>query len=123
MQVTRMMMALGLLLVLASCSSCAGEDTIGSASLAGTTACQTCANVTPQDSVILVHGRNDSSSRWDTLVSNWSSRGYTENVNLFHINLLTYCGDRDFCEELPAYAATSDLRERDIRKMPQDLHR
>ncbi len=62
-----------------------------------------CATVTPAQPVVLVHGRNDSKARWDTLVSAFSGRGYTEGVNLFRLDMLTDCGDRDFCEELPAH--------------------
>lgn len=45
-----------------------------------------CSTVTPKHPVILVHGRNDDATRWDTLVASWSSRGYTEGVNLFRID-------------------------------------
>lgn len=64
--------------------------------------CQTCSNVTPQNPVILVHGRGDSPARWDTLVTNWAAKGYTENTNLFRINLATYCSSNTFCAMLPA---------------------
>jgi pimeloyl-ACP methyl ester carboxylesterase len=67
-----------------------------------TTACKTCSNVTPQQKVILVHGRGDSPARWDTLVTNWSSKGFTENVNLFRIDLAAYCTSNTFCAMLPA---------------------
>jgi hypothetical protein len=69
---------------------------------ANSATCATCSTVTPQHPVILVHGRNDTPSRWDTLVTNWSSKGYTENTNLFRINLATYCSSNTFCAMLPA---------------------
>lgn len=70
---------------------------------ANTSTCATCANVvSPAQPVILVHGRNDTSARWDTLVTNWSAKGYTEGVNLFRINMTTDCGDNGFCSMLPA---------------------
>lgn len=69
---------------------------------ASTTTCQTCSTVTPAQPVILVHGRNDAPSRWDTLVSNWSAKGYTENTNLFRIDLAAYCSSNTFCAMLPA---------------------
>lgn len=67
--------------------------------------CKTCSNNSnPAQPVILVHGRNDSSSRWDTLVSYFTSsgRGYVENVNLFRIDLAAYCSSNSFCVMLPA---------------------
>jgi hypothetical protein len=51
-----------------------------------------CATVTPKHPVILVHGRNDTASRWDTLVASWTTRGYTEGVNLFRDALAGRCG-------------------------------
>lgn len=59
-----------------------------------------CQTGTPTLPVILVHGRNDAPSRWDTLVSNWASKGYTENTNLFRIDLQAYCGSNTFCAML-----------------------
>lgn len=59
-----------------------------------------CQDVTPAHSVILVHGRNDAPARWDTLVSAWSSKGYTEGANLFRIDMASYCGDNSFCSML-----------------------
>lgn len=76
-------------------------DTLGRI-VQGSTTCQTCANTTPPHKVILVHGRNDTSARWDTLVTNWSSRGFTENTNLFRINMSAYCGSNTFCAMLAA---------------------
>lgn len=70
--------------------------------LAGSTSCTTCSNVNPVHPVILVHGRGDSPSRWDTLVTSWSSRGYVEGTNLFRINLANYCGSNGFCSMLPS---------------------
>lgn len=64
--------------------------------------CLTCPNTTPQHKVVLVHGRNDSPARWNALVSNWSSKGFTENTNLFRIDLATYCTSNTFCAMLPA---------------------
>jgi hypothetical protein len=66
------------------------------------TVCATCSNVTPQHPVILVHGRNDTPARWNTLVTNWSAKGYTENTNLFRIDLAAYCTSNTFCAMLPA---------------------
>lgn len=66
----------------------------------------TCSTVTPKEPVILIHGRNDTSARWDTLVSNWATRGYTEGVNLFRIDLTTACGANDFCAMLPGYSGS-----------------
>lgn len=59
-----------------------------------------CATVTPAHPVILVHGRNDTPARWDTLAAAWSSRGYAEGVNLFRIDMAAYCGDNSFCSML-----------------------
>jgi len=73
---------------------------------AGTTTCQTCSPVTPAQPVILVHGRNDTPARWNTLVTNWSSKGYTEGTNLFRIDLANYCGSNGFCAVLAGYPAT-----------------
>jgi len=70
--------------------------------VSGSTSCKTCPDVTPQHKVILVHGRNDSPSRWNTLVTSWSSRGFTENTNLFRIDLAAYCTSNTFCAMLPA---------------------
>lgn len=64
-----------------------------------------CATVAPKHPVVLVHGRNDTSARWDTLVSAWKTRGYTEGVNLFRINFATDCGSADFCGNLAGYSA------------------
>lgn len=64
--------------------------------------CKTCATVTPQHPVVLVHGRNDSPSRWDTLVSSFVTKGYTEGVNLFRLNMASFCGSNTFCAMLPA---------------------
>ncbi len=36
-----------------------------------------CATVAPKNPVVLVHGRNDTAARWDTLVNAWKARGYT----------------------------------------------
>src|SRR5690242_1240075 len=54
-----------------------------------------CSTVTPKHPVILVHGRNDDATRWDTLVSSWSARGYTEGVNLFRFDAARDCGAND----------------------------
>lgn len=70
-------------------------------------ACGTCSDVTPAHPVILVHGRNDTSSRWDALVSDWSSRGYTEGTNLFRIDMTTDCGDNGYCSQLSGYSGAS----------------
>jgi len=35
-------------------------------------------------------------------VSDWSGKGYTENTNLFRLNMAAYCGDNGFCSMLPA---------------------
>lgn len=55
---------------------------------------------TPTIPVILVHGRNDTPSRWNDLVSDWASKGYTENTNLHRIDLQADCGDNSFCTML-----------------------
>jgi pimeloyl-ACP methyl ester carboxylesterase len=65
-----------------------------------------CATVTPKQPVVLVHGRNDTAARWDSLVTSWSTRGYTEGVNLFRIDLARDCGAADFCSALPGYTGT-----------------
>jgi len=65
-----------------------------------------CATVTPKQPVILVHGRNDTAARWDTLVASWSARGYTEGVNLFRFDMTRDCGAASFCGVLPGYAGT-----------------
>jgi pimeloyl-ACP methyl ester carboxylesterase len=64
-----------------------------------------CATVAPKHPVILVHGRNDTAARWDTLVASWASRGYTEGVNLFRIDMTRDCGAADYCSTLPGYSA------------------
>ena len=56
-----------------------------------------CSTVTPKNPVILVHGRNDDATRWDALVASWSTRGYTEGVNLFRVDLTRDCGSASFC--------------------------
>ncbi|MDY7224952.1 esterase/lipase family protein [Hyalangium rubrum] len=66
----------------------------------------TCATVAPKHPVILVHGRNDTAARWDTLVSNWTARGYTEGVNLFRFDMTRDCGANTFCSTLPGYSAS-----------------
>jgi triacylglycerol esterase/lipase EstA (alpha/beta hydrolase family) len=73
---------------------------------AGLTTCQTCSNVTPAQKVVLVHGRNDTSARWNTLVTNWAAKGYTEGTNLFRIDFTTYCGANGWCSNLASYPAT-----------------
>ena len=65
-----------------------------------------CETGTPTIPVVLVHGRNDTSARWDSLVSEFQSRGYTEGVNLFRIDLTTHCGDNGFCSALSGYSGT-----------------
>lgn len=99
-----------LLAALAALLGCADDGTVAeplvSVAEASSTTCATCSNSTPAQKVILVHGRNDTSARWNTLVSNWSSKGYTENTNLFRIDLTSYCGDNDFCSVLSGYSAT-----------------
>lgn len=90
---------LPLLIFLSACSS--SSEVVRTAE-ASTVACQTCENVTPAQPVVLVHGRNDAPTRWNTLVTNWSSRGYTENTNLFRIDLSAYCTSNTFCAMLPA---------------------
>lgn len=59
-----------------------------------------CQPGTPSIPVFLVHGRNDTPARWNTLVSDWMSKGYTENTNLFRIDLAAYCGSNSFCAML-----------------------
>lgn len=66
----------------------------------GGSTCATCDAVTPDQAVILVHGRNDTPARWDGLVSTWSTEGYVEGTNLFRIDMATYCGDNGFCSML-----------------------
>jgi len=71
--------------------------------------CETCSDVSsPAQAVVLVHGRNDSPARWNTLVSYFTAtgRGYTENTNLFRIDLSNDCGDNGFCSALSGYSAT-----------------
>lgn len=70
-------------------------------------ACGDCDAVTPAEPVILVHGRNDTSARWDTLVADFTSRGYTEGQNLFRIDMTTFCGDNGWCSDLAGYSAPS----------------
>jgi pimeloyl-ACP methyl ester carboxylesterase len=101
--------ALSLLVFIVGCASCGTQqqaDDPNGKSLkkvaSGLMTCQTCPNVTPQHPVILVHGRGDSPARWDTLVANWSNKGFTENTNLFRISLASYCGSNTFCTMLAA---------------------
>jgi len=101
--------AVALLMFIVGCASCGTQQQVDDPNAkslrkvsSGLTTCQTCSNVTPQHPVILVHGRNDSGARWDTLVSNWSAKGYTENVNLFRISMAAYCGSNGFCSMLAA---------------------
>lgn len=65
-----------------------------------------CATVAPKHPVILVHGRNDTAARWDTLVASWTARGYTEGVNLFRFDATRDCGANNFCATLPGYPAS-----------------
>jgi len=65
-----------------------------------------CATVAPRHPVILVHGRNDTAARWDTLVTNWKARGYTEGVNLFRFDAARDCGANNFCSMLPGYSGS-----------------
>ena len=65
-----------------------------------------CSTVAPKNPVILVHGRNDDATRWDALVASWSTRGYTEGVNLFRIDLARDCGSASFCSAVPGYTGT-----------------
>jgi pimeloyl-ACP methyl ester carboxylesterase len=65
-----------------------------------------CSTVTPKHPVILVHGRNDDAGRWNDLVTSWKTRGYTEGVNLFRIDMTTHCGAADYCAKLPGYTGT-----------------
>ena len=92
---------IALVCLAAGCEDAAPPDLVSVAE-ASTITCQTCSNVTPAQPVILVHGRNDTSARWNTLVTNWSAKGYTENTNLFRIDLATYCTSNTFCAMLPA---------------------
>lgn len=64
----------------------------------------TCATVAPKHPVILVHGRNDTAARWDTLVASWTTRGYTEGVNLFRFDATRDCGANSFCTNLAGYS-------------------
>lgn len=66
-----------------------------------------CPTVTPTHAVILVHGRNDTSARWDTLVSSFTSKGYVENTNLFRMDASSYCGGNDYCQVLANHPAAS----------------
>ncbi len=91
-------MRVGALVVALVCLGMAAE-----AQAQCSTSCQT---VTPKNPVILVHGRNDDATRWSELVASWSTRGYTEGVNLFRIDLARDCGANNFCAVLPGYAAT-----------------
>jgi pimeloyl-ACP methyl ester carboxylesterase len=84
----------------------AGLLCLGIASEAEAQCSTSCQTVTPKNPVILVHGRNDDATRWNDLVASWSTRGYTEGVNLFRIDLARDCGAKDFCSMLPGYAAT-----------------
>jgi len=71
--------------------------------------CKTCSDdASPAQAVVLVHGRNDSPSRWNALVAYFtaSGRGYTENTDLFRIDLAAYCGDNSFCSVLSGYSST-----------------
>lgn len=104
-----LLLALVATLVIAAvgCASCGHPqpsdppESLGKAQ-AGLTSCKTCSNVTPQHPVVLVHGRGDTPARWNNLVTNWSSKGYVENTNLFRIDLAAYCGSNGFCSMLPA---------------------
>jgi pimeloyl-ACP methyl ester carboxylesterase len=80
---------------------------VGLVALDAEAQCSTsCATVAPKNPVVLVHGRNDTAARWDTLVNAWKARGYTEGVNLFRIDLARDCGAADFCSNLSGYAAS-----------------
>lgn len=89
------------LILISACSS-NGDAIAKPGPVAQTTACATCVDVTPAQPVVLVHGRNDTPARWNTLVTNWAARGYTENANLFRIDLAAYCTSNSFCAMLPA---------------------
>jgi hypothetical protein len=78
-----------------------GDVSLSSKASPLSTTCATCSTVTPAHPVILIHGRNDTSARWNALVTSWSTKGYTENVNLFRIDLTSYCGANSFCAMLP----------------------
>lgn len=90
-----------------SCAGSIGQDMSPGGVTAESTTCSTCSNVTPAHPVILVHGRNDTSARWNTLVSNWASKGYTENTNLFRINMTADCGANGYCAQLGGYPGAS----------------
>lgn len=71
-------------------------------------ACGSCSDVTsPNEPVILVHGRNDTSARWDDLVTDFTSRGYTEGTNLFRFDATTECGDNSYCSVLSGHSAST----------------
>lgn len=95
------------LALVAACSNGNSEQTatavqkMGGPPGGGGSSCASCSNVTPADPVFLVHGRNDSAARWDDLVADFETRGYTEGQNLFRINMASYCGDNGFCSMLP----------------------
>lgn len=91
-----------LVLSILAIAACDHDVSLSRVAEASTTTCQTCSTVTPAQPVILVHGRNDSPSRWNTLVTSWSTKGYTENTNLFRIDLAAYCTSNSFCAMLPA---------------------
>lgn len=102
--------ALIALLGVLACGPLGGESADDGSSVAAsvealTTACRTCSTVTPVHPVILIHGRNDTKARFDTLVANWTTRGYTEGTNLFRLDLTAYCGANSFCAMLPAYSS------------------
>jgi len=95
------MFLIALVCFVAGCEDTATPNLVSVAEASMTT-CQTCTNVTPAQPAILVHGRNDTSARWNTLVTNWAAKGYTENTNLFRINMAAYCTSNSFCAMLPA---------------------
>lgn len=91
---------------LVACSNSNTEETEIQAAMGGggspSSSCVSCANTTPTHPVVLVHGRNDTAARWNDLVADFATRGYTEGTNLFRINMATDCGDNSFCTMLPA---------------------
>jgi len=65
---TRAIAILSLLLLACGSSSSPPPD-VSTAVGALSSTCATCSTVTPQHTVILVHGRNDTPARWNALVT------------------------------------------------------
>jgi pimeloyl-ACP methyl ester carboxylesterase len=96
----RLVVIFAMAFALVACSHCKSNEPDVSTLKQPVVQTPLCEPGNPTLPVILVHGRNDNPARWDALVSDWSSKGYTENTNLFRIDLNAYCGSNTFCTML-----------------------